>query len=233
MDFFSSQQVFNALVSLFVGGLLGREIFRIIDKPKVVIQYEALTVFRQHDGVYLSIRVGNVGRNAAERCYCTLTIFDLHKDQILDMDSAHAHENLPEYKEESLDLDYPRYQIIQRDSLHDIVSESLCWSSLGNPPSISINPGTAQSMDICKYFRNEYIQYFIFPSEFGWRKVRVRLSSEKEIRGRLLVCPANDFPTALDFELSICRGEPTFKASPPPLATRFRRTIWRESIYKK
>jgi hypothetical protein len=219
---------------LLVGGLLGREIFRILDKPNVVIQYRKITQFRQADGVYLSVRVGNIGRSAAERCMCVLSIFDFEPSHIIDPSLAEAHENLPEYKEENLDLDFPRYQIVQPESFHDIVSESLCWSSLGNPSVLDINPGTTQSMDICKFFKGQEQQYFIFPTEFGWRRIRVRVSAEQMIRGRLLVCPSNYYPTALDFELCVDNfGEPVFRRVSIGLIGRLRRFFSKNSLYTK
>lgn len=234
MAFLTSDPLISALFSLLIGGLLGREIYRILDKPNVVIQYKKITEFHQVDGVYLSIRVGNIGRTAAERCRCTLSIFDLEPAHIIDPSQAEAHENLPEYKEEKLDLDFPRHQIVQPESHHDIVSESLCWSSLGNPPELEINPGTTQIMDICKLFRGQNQRYFIFPTEFGWRHIRVRVSANETIRGRLLVCPSNYYPTPLDFELCVNdAGDPVFHRVQIGLIGRLRRIVSKSSLYTK
>ena len=234
MEFLPSEQLLSALISLLVGGLLGREIFRILDKPNVVIQYRKITRFHQSDGVYLSMRVGNIGRSAAERCVCTLSIFDLKPDQIIDPNDAEVYENLPEYREENIDLEFPRYQIIQSDSFHDVTSEKLCWSELGNPAALDINPGTAQNMDICKLFRGNNRHYFIFPSEVGWRRVRIRISASNRIRGRLLVCPANDFPTPLDFELYMGESEdPVFRRIPLGFSGKIKHILSKRSLYTK
>jgi hypothetical protein len=47
-----------------------------------------------------------------------------------------------------------------------LVEGSLCWSLLGNPHSVSINPGDTASLDICKFdFKKKE---FSFPTERGW-----------------------------------------------------------------
>lgn len=227
------EDVTGALISLLIGGLLGRELYRIVDKPSVTIQYRQPVVFQQSDGQFLSIRVGNVGRNAAEKCMCTLSIFGESQSRILSPSEAEAQENLHEYKDEKLDLEYPRYQLIQPDSQRTIANDQLCWSALGNPAQVEINPGTTQAIDLCKYFNSKGKEYYIFPSEFGWRRVRTRMQADKPLRCRVLVCPANDYPTPLDFELFVDSGNVRIKKVRLTLLERLRRLLLRRSIYTK
>lgn len=230
---FPLSDIESSLVSLLIGGLLGRELFRILDKPSVTIQYRKPITFRQEDGQFLSIRVGNVGRNAAEKCSCTLTVFNLDPETILEPSEAEAYENLHEYREEKPDLEFPRYQIIQPGSEREILSDSLCWAALGNPPQVQINPGTTQTIDICKLFKKGEREYFIFPSESGWRRVRIRIKAAVQLRCRILVCPANDYPTPLDFEIFAQEGKLIFRRIRPSLLTRVQRFVSKRSLYTK
>ena len=233
MVIFPFHDIESSLISLLIGGLVGRELFRILDKPNVTIQYRKPITFRQEDGQFLSIRVGNIGRNAAEQCSCTLTVFNLHPEDIVDPAKAEAFENLHEYREEKIDLEFPRYQIIQPRSERDILSDPLCWASLGNPPQVQINPGTTQTIDICKLFRNGEKEYFIFPSESGWRRVRIRVAATARLRCRILVCPANDYPTPLDFEIFAEDANINFRRIRPSLWARTQRFISKRSLYTK
>lgn len=230
---FPFDEVTKTLVSLMIGGLLGREIYRIVDKPRVTIQYRKPITFSQEDGQFLSIRVGNIGRNAANKCFCTLTILDLDHSLILDPSEAEAFENLHEYKEEKPSFEVPRYQIVQPESQRGIANDLLCWSSLGNPAHVEINPGTTSSIDVCKFFRTAEKSYFIFPSEYGWRRVRVRIKATKPLRCRVLVCPANDYPTPLDFEIFDEGGEVKFRTVRLSFFVKMKRLLSKNSLYTK
>jgi hypothetical protein len=231
--YFPFDEVTKTLVSLMIGGLLGREIYRIVDKPRVTIQYRNPITFTQEDGQFLSIRVGNVGRNAANKCFCTLTILNLDYSLILDPSEAEAFENLHEYKEEKPSFEVPRYQIVQPKSQRGIAYDLLCWSALGNPAHVDINPGTTTSIDVCKLFRRAEKEYFIFPSEFGWRRIRVRIRATKPLRCRVLVCPANDYPTPLDFEIFSDKGEINFRIVRLGFFVRVMRLFSKRSLYTK
>jgi len=72
-----------------------------------------------------------------------------------------------------------------------LIEGSLCWSLLGNPHSISINPRDVGCLDLCKFdFKNKEVT---FPTERGW-------STKLLARGTLGVGPASgplfiDIPT--------------------------------------
>jgi hypothetical protein len=196
------------LFSLLIGGLLGKELYRVLDKPRVIIQYKRYVLFKQEDGYFLSIKIANAGRSSAVNCIGTLTIFNIENDEIINPDECEIFENLHEYREENYNFENPRPQYVTRDSFYELSNEPLCWADLGNPHTISINPGTTHRLDICKYFKNSEKSYFIIPSDQGWRKLRIRVRAEK-LDGRLLICPSNDFPTPIDFSLSVKdNGEP-------------------------
>ena len=220
--------VVGPLFSFLIGGLLGKELYRYLDKPKVTIRVRRPVLFAQEDGYFISIKIANAGRTAAESCIGTMTLFDIANEQIINAEESAINENLHEYREENYQFTNPRPQFVTRDSMYQLSNEPLCWADLGNPPSISINPGTTHRLDLCKFFCTQNESYFIFPSDRGWRRVRTRLKAEA-IRGRVLICPANDFPTPAYFTINIdnkgipqiTMNEPTFWQK---LKTRFNRS---------
>lgn len=205
----------SPLLSLIIGTLLGGEITRYFYKPKVVIRYKDMTPLELTSGTFWSIRVENRGRTVATDCIGLITINNISIEDIVDQNDADGDENLPEYRGETVDLSFPREQIISRSYFREVDRVSLCWSKIGNPDRIDVNPGVVQSIDVCKFHRSSGGDYFIFPSEDGWRRLRVRIRN-RQITGSILVCPSNEFPTQIDFTITTPRtGYSSFEAVKP------------------
>lgn len=219
------------IASFFVGGLVGKEVYRYLDKPKVVIRIQKQVLFAQEDGYFVSVRIANAGRTAAEKCVGTITMYGIADESIVDPTESAVNENLHEYREENYQFENPRPQFVTKGSEYPLVDEPLCWADLGNPHIVNINPGTTHRLDICKYFNDGQNKYFIFPSDRGWRKLRVRVRADK-ITGRILICPSNDFPTAAYFELGIDhQGKPLMQMKRPSIFERLRHTFFRSSAF--
>jgi hypothetical protein len=210
-------------IGLLIGTLFGKEITRYLYKPQVIIQLRDITPLYSDEGFFISIRIANRGRTAAANCLGNITInYDI-KDLMIPEDYKldKLEESLPKYSIENIRLEYPRHQLITQQKIRDIQNSTLCWSRLGNPAEIDINPGSNQDLDICrvqKYLNldtNESFWYLIFPCEQGWRKVRARIKLEtnKPLTGKLLICPNNVFPTIrkIVFELKNNNEYPTLR----------------------
>ena len=192
----------NSLLSLLIGTLIGSELSRYLYTPKVVIRYKDVKPLNAEKGVFWSVRVENKGRTVAKKCIGTMTLANLSLSDLMAPHEAAIDEELTRYQEEKLDVEFPREQIVSQTYFRDIDSVSLCWAKLGNPDSIDINPGISQTLDVCKFHSSEIGQYLIFPSEFGWRRVRLR-TTQKDLRGEISICPENEFPTSIQFKVTI------------------------------
>ena len=182
-------------------------------------------------GYFWSIFVMNTGRTVASNCAGVINLNKLSKKDLMEEYEAVPDEMLPRYKEEGIDLDYPRNQLTTPTKYREIKNSILCWSHHGNPFEVNINPGMTRSLDICRVQFNETTQswYLVFPSEKGWRKVRIRVKA-KEMIGRILLCPANEFPTILDFKIVLdSKGKPNFA----PLKFSFFQKIKRKLTSRK
>lgn len=199
-----AEKVITAVIGLCVGTLMGNEISRFLYRPRVIIKFKKLEPMQMEDGFFWSIQIANMGRTVASKCVAHISLQNLKISDIVEQNDAVLEEGLPKYSEEKIDLEYPRHQLVSITKFRDISHCSLCWSRLGNPEEIDINPGTLCGLDICRvqYHKEKQYWYLIFPSEKGWRKVRIRIKA-KNYKGRILVCPANNFPTMLDFEIKI------------------------------
>ncbi len=220
--------VLSTVVPLLIGGLVGKELYRFLDKPRVVIEYRRPVFFHQEDGCFISIKIANAGRSVAENTLGVLSLYEIDNKTRINPNEAATFENLHEYQDEAFQFENPRPQIVTRDSQFDLSNEALCWAVLGNPGSININPGVSHRLDICKFFDDGERRYFIFPCDRGWRKVLIRLEVA-EIQGRILICPENDFPTAMFFSITAKEiGQPIFKLKRPStkqaLKLNFRRS---------
>lgn len=214
--------VLGSLISLIIGTLLGSEVTRFLYKPRVIIRYKDVEPLHCSDGVFWSLCVENLGRTVATNCIGTITLHGLGADEIMAPQAVAEDEQLPNYPGEPLSSSFPRDQIVRPGYYRQIKGASLCWSKLGNPDTLDINPGVTQAVDLCKFQNGGY---FIFPSEFGWRRVRVRVRS-REIRGRIQICPSNEFPTIIDFMLTIDEaGSSHFR----PL----KRPTWRQAVARR
>ena len=225
------EQVTGALISLIIGTLLGSELTRFLYRPRVFIRYEDVSPLKTPDGVHWTILVANFGRTVASDCKGIITIDGLTKEDLLNVADADPNEILPTYKSESTDLEFPRPQYLAPDFFRSIRNENLAWAGVGNPAKISINPGTTENLDVFKVQNAHTGSYVLVPSGLGWRKLRARIKSINLI-GRIMVCPANEFPTVINFSLSFDEsGKSTFVVRRPSLLERIKRVIFRRRYY--
>lgn len=205
----------NNLISLLIGTLLGTEITRLLYRPQVLIQLRAIKPLVSDNGFFLSVSIANQGRTVASKCAGNVSINYAEAD-LMDPDQYmldRFENSLPTYRIENIPLDFPRHQLLTPGKLSEIKNSSLCWSKLGNPSEMNINPGTTQGLDFCRVQlydnqeTNEKFWYLIFPSEQGWRKVRcrIKLTPGKQLTGKLFVCPENVFPTIRKFFVDLDR----------------------------
>lgn len=213
----------TSLFSLTLGAIIGSEVQRIFYRPRVIVRYKDINPLHDESGIYWSLKIENYGRTVAKDCAAVVTLHNIRVEDILSPEDIDSNESLPEYKNESIDLEIPRKQIISSKHFRPIGRASLCWSKLGNPDLIDINPGISQLLDLCKFQKSEKGGYFIFPSEEGWRRVRVRLFP-KTYKGHILICPANEFPVKVKFELKVnSNGNSHLSAVKPNFFYRFKR----------
>ena len=213
----------SSFVSLTVGTLLGAEVTRLFYRPRVIVKYKNIDPLEDKTGVYWSIQVENYGRTVAKECSAVISLYDISIDDLVATEDTDSNEELPEYRNENIDIETPRKQIVNKDHFRLLNRVSVCWAKLGNPDVIDINPGISQSVDLCKFHRHGPYNYFIFPSEDGWRRVRVRIKA-RDLKGHILICPTNEFPTRVDFVISIMEdGKSTFKAIKPNFLYKFKR----------
>ncbi len=187
------------------------------------MRYKEVDPLRDETGLYWSLQIENYGRTVAKDCIATITLIGISEKDILSAEKISLSENLPQYRNESIDLATPREQIVSASHFRPLKRTSLCWAKLGNPDKIDINPGVSQSVDLCKYQIGDEINYFIFPSEMGWRRLRVRLTGKK-ISGYVLICLSNEFPTRVNIVLSVrADGISDLRVKKPSILERIRR----------
>lgn len=228
-----TNQILIGVVGLLIGTLLGNEINRFLYRPKVIIKFKNISPLHSQDGFFLSLVVANYGRTVATNCIGNLSLTDFTREDVMDYKEALTDEALPKYSEEKIDLEFPRHQLVQPNQFREIKNVSLCWSKLGNPCEMNINPGMCQVLDICRvqYNKEKLFWYLIFPSEVGWRKVRLRMKA-RNIEGRLLVCPENEFPTVLDFKIKLDeQNVPIFIPANYKYLKKIKRFFNRKKIY--
>ena len=224
-------QISAAFISLVIGTLLGSELTRLLYRPRVFIRYREISPLHAPDGIHWTVQVANFGRTVASDCKGVITIDGLQKDDFLPIEEAIADEILPSYKNEQLDMEFPRAQHLAPDFFREIKNEEVSWAATGNPAKISINPGITENLDIFKVQESADGQYILIPSGTGWRKLRARLR-QKSIAGRIMVCPSNEFPTVMLFELTFSEdGCSKFKISKPGFGLRLKRLIFRQRFY--
>lgn len=194
---FEHSEYFASLVSLVIGGIIGGELTRYLYKPKVVVRYQRTSPLYDGTGKFLSVKFINKGRSVATNCVATITLRGLSADNILEACDVVSEENLPNF-EDSLNNDTVRKQILQRKYFRTFDDEQLCWSNLGNPCQIDINPGITAQLDVCKFQIGKGFNYIIIPSEFGWRLLRARVKA-LHIRGKIKICSSNEFPTIIHY----------------------------------
>lgn len=224
-------QLTAALISLVVGTLLGSELTRFLYRPRVIIRYKDTSPLYTPDGVHWSIKVANMGRTVASNCKGIIFVDGIDRDDLLGTNSANPQEILPDYKEENADLSFPRHQQIDGSSFRPLNGERLAWACLGNPQSIDINPGITELLDICKLQSYDKGNYIIFPTEYGWRRLRARVKA-KNISGKIMICPSNEFPTVIHFRLDLDDEDRSiFTPIKPRFLQRMKRIFFRRKYY--
>jgi hypothetical protein len=224
-------QVTGALLSLFVGTLLGREITRWLDRPRVYIRYENVAPLNTNDGIHWTIRVVNLGRTAATDCKGIISLHSIEAGDLVDLNEAYPDELLPLYRDEKVDMSFPRQQILSRSCFRQISRECLPWAASGNPSHITINPGVTELLDVFKVQLPEKGGYIILPSESGWRQLRARIR-KRDILGEIMICPANDFPSIIIFELRFLEdGHSSFRVRQLPWRRQILARLRRDKYY--
>ena len=222
----------SEILCLAIGTLIGAELMRFLYRPKVKIRYKHITPLSKKDGFHITIHVANLGRTVAHDCKCVVRFDDVTASDIVDLENANPEEDLPEYTKEGFTVEFPRRQFVYSYEFRDILNESLCWAESGNPPKVDINPGTIARLDICKVqcSPDGKFAYYIIPSEEGWRIMRTRIKLGK-LKGRILVCPANEFPTPMKFEIDLdADGRPKFYPKRLTIRERIRKRFSREDF---
>lgn len=225
------EEFVSALIGLLVGTLFGNELSRYLYKPRVKVRLNDVSPLKTKDGEFFSIGFINVGRSEATNCSGYISLKDITSDKIMDPSKASLDESLPSYSYENLDISHPRSQMITPNKFRHVKHEAICWAHQGNPDQININPGSVQALDICKvqrYKDNKW--YLIFPTERGWRNVRLRMEFKTDVYGRLFLCPSNEFPTITDFKIIMQDGVPTLKIIKPNFFQRIKLRITRRRV---
>lgn len=210
-----SHYIFQFLIqtlAIITGAFFGGEIIKKIYSPKVKVKAKNLNLREDKSGFFISLNIINIGRTAASDSVCHL-LFDkeINKDVLLEREDAMADECLPSYKEEMNNFLTPRDQLTGPSSFRQLSQVQLCWTHHGNPCEININPGVTASVDICRFQMTDDKQWYVmFPTERGWRRIlfRMRVDDKTIFRGKLIVCPSNDFPKILFFTMYLHEERP-------------------------
>ena len=120
-------------------------------------------------------------RRAARDCIGKITLEDLKEADLADYEGAKSK------------------PIIHRGAFSPLKEVSLCWSRLKNPEFNTINRDDTQTLDICRYRASDCI--LEFPTEMGWKCIRVRIKLQREYPGEILVTSANAEPLQRKFKL--------------------------------
>jgi hypothetical protein len=224
-------EITGALISLIIGTLLGSELTRYLYRPRVFIRYEDVTPLYAPDGVHWTIQVANFGRTVASECKGIISIDNLTADDLMPIGQASADEVLPSYKSENADIEFPRAQHLGPDSFRSITNEELAWAATGNPAKVAINPGITEKLDVFKVQNELNDPYILVPSGTGWRKLRARIKPVT-LKGRIMICPSNEFPTVMFFTLTFDRtGKSFFRVRRPGPGQKLKRLLFRRRFY--
>ncbi|MEJ0106605.1 MAG: hypothetical protein WDO19_30445 [Bacteroidota bacterium] len=193
------------LLSLIIATLVGSEIVRIVYSPKVKVKVKESNYLKNKNGFLTALEIVNLGSSVATKCISYLVIHDnnkIEKDDLLSEFEACENEYLPSYTDENLDYTIPRQQWITPEKYVTPKRLVLCWNHSGDPYEMDINPGVTVSLNICRmrYHDIQEFWYIIFPTEKGWRKVRLRMRF-KELKGKIFICPSNAFPLIVGFNI--------------------------------
>lgn len=224
-------ELIAALISLIIGTLLGSELTRFLYRPRVIIRYKDTSPLFTPDGVHWSIKVANIGRTVASNCKGVIFISDISTDDLINAEDADPQEILPNYSDEEADLSFPRHQQLDKNFFRPIDGDRIAWATLGNPDTIDINPGITELIDVCKIQFYDKGNYIIFPTSKGWRRIAARVKA-KNITGKIMICPSNEFPTVIRFRLTFDdRNRSEFTAIKPRTFDRLQRVLFRRKYF--
>lgn len=193
------------LLSLIIATVIGGEIVRKIYSPRVKVKVKGSNYLKNKLGFLVAIDIVNLGSTVASKCISYLVVDDgtmINKEDLLTEYDACENEYLPSYASENIDYTIPRQQWITPDKYVTPKQLVLCWNHSGDPYELDINPGVTVSLNICqmRYQEDKNSWYVIFPTEKGWRKVRLRMKF-KRIEGKIFICPSNSYPLIVNFKL--------------------------------
>lgn len=194
------------LLSLVIATIIGGELVRRIYSPRVKVKVKRSNYLRNEHSFLIAIDIVNLGSTVATKCISYLIIDEqtqIQEDDLLTEAQACENEYLPSYSYEHIDYEIPRQQWITPEKYVQPQRLVLCWNHSGDPYELDINPGVTVSLNICRmrYHDEDHFWYIIFPTEKGWRKVRLRMKY-KEISGKIFICPSNTYPLIVNFKIS-------------------------------
>lgn len=201
------------ITTIVVGAFLGGEIIKKIYSPKVKVKAKNTSLREDKSGFFVSLNIVNIGRTVATSCVSYL-LFDneFDKNSLLEREEAMADECLPSYSDENNNFLIPRNQLTRPSSYRQPTRARLCWSNHGNPHELDINPGVITSINVCRFQSdNEGGWYIMFPTERGWRRIllRMKVNDESIFEGKIVICPSNNSPKILFFEMKFQNNKPT------------------------
>jgi hypothetical protein len=140
--------------------------------------------------VYHRILIKNKGKRAAKNCIGKITLENAMKDDIF-----------KETLTAVVSVGEPQ-PILTKDSLTNIKGMSVCWASIGNPESLTINRDDTQLIDLYRICKTEGRLRLDLPTEKGWKpNFRVMLDGGKEYSGEILITSSNAPPKIAKFKL--------------------------------
>lgn len=215
--------------TLIIGAFVGGEIIKHIYSPQVQVKAKKTNLRKDVSGFFVSLNIVNIGRTVANNCVSYI-LFDNEFDinTLLEREDAMADECLPSYKDEKNNFQIPRNQLTRPSSFKRPSQARLCWSNLGNPHELDINPGVITSIDICRFQSdNKGGWYVMFPTERGWRKIllRMKVDGNSLIAGKIVICPSNDSPKILFFTMKFQNNEPSLIIKDKYLTRQMRNKI--------
>ncbi|MFC2048220.1 hypothetical protein ACFLSK_02220 [Chloroflexota bacterium] len=88
--------------------------------------------------------------------------------------------------------------MLSEEVFSPVREESICWSRMSNPESITINRDDTQTLEV---YRARLDSFFELPTETGWGLQRARLNASKEYFGEMFVTSENAQTVRTKFKL--------------------------------
>lgn len=232
LDFGVVGEIMLRTIPYLIAATFGGLIFRYIYGPKIKIKIERPNDLKDEYGTFYSINIANLGSTYAKKCISYLLLDDecIKNITFISPEMASSHEQLPRYLDDGDKKDGNKRVVLgrPRDQLTDMTKNRklkqifLCWTRHGNPFEQDVNPGSACSVDICRFqMINENFpgeSYWLFPTERGWRVLQARVKAQRILlTGKLFICPANNFPYIADIAINLDKDNPSVKVTHRPL----------------